>query len=262
MSLKSLFKTEVRQALAQYNPQHGQEMVTPEALAPLPVAIQDYLSSCGYLDKPRIRNFFVEYDHAQIKLKPDGKWMSLSCVQFNAVAPATRLALMQANMYGLLPFGARDKYQHGQGNMLIKLAGLTISNARGPKMNQAALVTFLAEAPLLPGLFFQQHTTWQALGPGKVGASITDAGITVGGVFQFNSRDEIISFRTRDRYYSTDGKSYQNWEWSALLDRYRLLGGFKIPTVVRAVWHMPGGRDYEYFRASIKSIKYNLTHWP
>ncbi|PTX20181.1 hypothetical protein C8N40_103256 [Pontibacter mucosus] len=262
MSLKNLFETEVRQALAQYSQQLGQETVTPEALAPLPAAVQGYLSSCGYVGKPRIRNFFVEYDHAQIKLNPAGEWLNLRCMQFNSVAPATRLALMQAKMYDFVPFGARDEYQHGQGNMLIKLAGLTISNARGPKMDQAALVTFLAEAPLLPGLFFQQHTTWQALSPGRIGASITDAGITVGGAFQFNGRGEITSFRTRDRYYSTDGKSYQNWEWSALLDRYRPLGECKIPTVVRAVWHMPGGHDYEYFRASIKSIKYNLTGWP
>ena len=262
MSLKKLFETEVRETLSGYNKQHGQETVTPDALASLPATVQEYLASCGYLGKPRNRNFFVVYDHAQIKLKPNGKWLNLRCQQFNAVSPATRIALMQAKMYGLVPFGARDKYQHGQGNMLIKLAGKTISNARGPKMDQAALVTFLAEAPLLPDIFFQQHTSWQELGPGCVEASITDADITVGGAFRFNGRGQINSFRTRDRYFSADGKTYQNWEWSALLERYGELGGFKIPTVVRAVWHMPDGRDYEYFRASIKSITFNLTEWP
>ncbi|WP_276495960.1 DUF6544 family protein [Pontibacter litorisediminis] len=259
MSLRKLFDLEARQALSEL-PQD--EVAQEEASASLPEPVKAYLNHCGYTGKPSVTNFYILYEHAQIKLQPEGKWMALDCVQFNCVAPATRLALMQAKLFGLVPFGARDKYQHGLGNMLIKLAGIPVSNARGDKMNQAALVTFLAEAPLLPSVFQLQHTHLQEVAPDRVRASITDAGMTVHGEFRFNSRHEITSFRTHDRYYSKDGKEYHNWEWSALLDRYRELNGYVIPTVTRAVWHMPDGRDYEYFRASIKEIRHNITRMP
>ncbi len=138
--------------------------------------------------------------------------------------------------------------------MLIKLAGITLSDAKGREMDQASLVTYLAETPLLPGAFLLNQMEWQETGANSVQASITDAGITVCGKFFFDDWGRVYEFRTNDRFYSKDGKDYLNWGWSALYDRYREMNGVNVPTVVRAVWHMPGGRDYTYFRAGIKEI--------
>ncbi|CAM3542345.1 DUF6544 domain-containing protein [Pontibacter korlensis] len=223
----------------------------------LPQQMQAYLTHCRYFGKGRIYNFLIDFEHTGIKLKPDAKWTSMKCQQFNSVLPPTRLALMQSRMYGFIPFTGRDKLQNGHGNMLIKLAGITVSNATGTKMDQAALVTYLAETPLLPAAYLLHNITWNEISENIIKATVTDAGNTASGEFYFNDQHEINAFRTNDRFYSSDGKEYKNWAWSAYYDRYEERNGIKIPTVVRAVWHMPEG-DYEYFRAATKSIRYNI----
>lgn len=258
MSLKSIFLKEMQGALSVGKQNQQQVQFKQEDFNHLPVLIRKFLAQCGYIGTPRISNFFINYEHAGIKLKPEKKWTSLSCQQFNCSFPPTRIALMQSRLYGLVPFAGRDKYEHGRGSMLIKLAGLTVSHATGRKMDQAGLVTYLAETPLLPMAYLHNHITWQESEGNKVKATITDAGNSASGTFYLNDRDEIYEFRTEDRYYSNDGKKYVNWTWSAYYDRYKDMNGIKIPTVIRAEWHMPQGQPYEYFRAAIKEIKYNL----
>nr|WP_299760696.1 DUF6544 family protein [uncultured Pontibacter sp.] len=165
---------------------------------------------------------------------------------------------MHTELYGFVPFGARDKYQHGKGNMLIKLAGLTINEAKGREIDLSALVTFLAEAVLLPAVFTQSTLSLQQSAPDCMTASIKDAGKTVSGKFYFDKYYQIYQFRTNDRYYAATNKEAQKLPWSAYYDRYREMGGLRIPTVLRAAWHLADGVDYEYFRAGIKEIKYDI----
>lgn len=257
MSIQELFYQEVQEALTSSDRLPQEKTFSSEEIDRLPEILRKFMVASGYLGKTRHTNVYLTYEHAAIRLKPGGNWMRLDCRQFNSVSPPTRIALMQSRLFGLLPFGAKDAYQHGRGNMLIKLAGFTLSDAQGWQMNQAALVTFLAEAILLPTALLQPNIAFEKVGPNQVRASITDAGMRVSGDFTTNSRHQITAFTTNDRFYSKNGREYENWRWSALLDRYSIRNGVATPTVVRAVWHMPNGQDYEYFRAAIKAFHYN-----
>lgn len=259
MSLKILYLREVHTALQGAGLYHSDGVLEKGELDKLPEGMRRYLRHCGYIGHTKLHNLLINYKHAAIRLKPDKDWLPLKCEQFNTIHPPTRLALMQSHMMGFIPFGARDKYQQGSGNMRIKLAGITLSDARGVKMDLSALVTYLAETPLLPTAYLVNNIILKDAGPNTIQATISDAGHTVSGSFHLNSDDEIVEFRTSVRYFSEDGKVYEKQSWSAFYENYKVINGIRMPTVMRGVWHLPGQQEYVYFKAEIGRVRYNIV---
>ncbi|MFD2515585.1 DUF6544 family protein [Pontibacter locisalis] len=259
MSIKDQFLEEVQEELRK-GPAL-QQSLTPEDLEKLPPLMKNYLQQSGHLGKPLATNCFILYDHAAIKLKPDRDWLKLDCQQFNSSLTTTRIALMRSKLFKIIPFSGKDKYQNNQGNMLIQLAGFTVSDANGPEMNKAALVTYLSESVLLPSAILDPNIKWQEVESRTLRGTINHAGISVSGLFLFNDQNEIYEFQTEDRYYASNSRSYKRTRWSAFLRDYKIVSGYRIPTTLSAVWHLPEG-DYEYFKGTLKEIKYGIDSLP
>lgn len=255
MALQKDFINEVYATLKK-TPSQGLHSDASE-LHKLPEPLRLHLLQCGYGNVPLASNFYIHYERAAIKLKQNAKWLSLDCHQFNSYYPPTRLALMLAKLYGLIPFSGRDKYQHGNGNMHIKLAGFSLANTSGEAIDISGLSTYLAEAPLLPAAFLQGNLQLEKVSPSMVVASMTDNLQTVKGAFHFDAKGQLYRFSTSDRFYTGKANTVYKVPWSTYFDAYRIVGSLRIPLRLRAVWHMPDG-DFEYYRCNISKIDYNL----
>jgi len=257
-SLKKTYLTEVGESLSEISTIKT-EYYTENDFSILPEPVQKYFSRCGYIGKEKIDNIRIDYDNSFIKMSPEKNWLRIRYFQTNFSENPTRLALITSKIIGVFPFEGRDKYQNGQGNMLIKLFKLfTVADAKGKEMDESALVTLLSEVLFMPNLALKNQITWNAIDNYSVEASIKDKENMVSGIFHFNSNHDYIRFSTSDRYYSYKDGSYKKIKWSCEFENYQSINGILFPTYVKAIWHMDD-KSYEYFKAQIKNVQHNIN---
>ena len=257
--LKNIFETEIKTETGKYNPGYKQPKQRP--LTDLPFILQQYLRYCGYNGDEQFKYCSLKINNAFIKLDPGKSWMPISCKQVNFLPEPARIVLMEAKVLGLFGFGARDKFQNGLGNMLIKLLDFfVIADAKGKEMNEAALVTILAETALLPTYALQPYIEWTEINLFTVTATIRYKEIEVSGIFYFNDLGLIDRFETNCRYFTEKDGNYTNIKWTAKVSNYIENNGLKFPSVFTAIWNKPDG-DFEYFKATIESLSYNAVEF-
>lgn len=252
-SIRNIFNVEVNSEKANSRLWSG-AVNQHRPLAELPLILQQYLHNCGYNGDEDCTWYKINWKQAWLKMAPGKSWSPLVCEQYNFLPIPSRIVYMKTRLFGLLPFEARDKYQNGYGNMLVKLMRMfTVTDAKGTEMDEAELVTILAEAVLLPLYMLQNYISWQVINTTIVKGTIHDKGKKVSGTFYFNAFGEFIAFETFDRYYSLSGK-YLRMRWTAHADSYVERNGIRFPASFRAVWHLPDG-NYEYFKGTIEDIE-------
>jgi len=256
-SLKKLYIAEIKESLSNSIATNN-EYYSENDFSTLPEPIQKYFKYCGYIGIDKINNLRIDYDNAFIKMSPEKKWIKIKYYQVNFTERPARLAYITSRIFGLFPFEGRDKYQNGEGNMLIKLLKLFIvADAKGKEMDESALVTLLSDVLFMPNLAIQEKIEWNNTDNNTVKAKFKDKGNEVSGIFYFNDNHEFIRFTTDDRFYMLKDGSYKNIKWSIELNNYGDINGVKIPTDIKVVWHMDSG-DFEYFKAKVVDIKYNI----
>ena len=255
LSLQTKYKQEVNAERSKYIPG---KFYPSHDVDSLPSVLNEYLKQCGFVINEQLTHCDIRWKYAYLKMAPDKKWLPITCDQVNFIPEPARLALMKTKLFGLIPISARDKFQSGKGNMLVKLLGLfTATNATGPEIDAAELVTILAEAILVPAYFFQPYITWEEMDRYSVKGTIAYKDIKASGIFYFNEHNEFLRFETEDRYYNNNGK-FEKYKWSAYAWNYKTMNGFNQPLNFMAVWNMPN-MDYNYFKGRVDKIKYNNT---
>ena len=191
-------------------------------------------------------------------MSPEKRFLKIKYYQVNFTDNPTRLAYITSKIIGIFSFEGRDKYQNGNGNMLIKLLKLfTVADAKGKEMDESALVTLLSEVLFMPSLAIKEQVEWKSIDSNSVKAKIKDKENEVNGIFYFNDNHEYIRFTTYDRYYRLKDGSYKKIKWSMELNNYKEIRGIKFPSDLSVIWHMDD-KDFEYFRAKIKDVRYNI----
>ncbi|MES2377836.1 MAG: DUF6544 family protein [Bacteroidota bacterium] len=224
-------------------------------LAPsLPAAVRNYLKYCGYSENDQFTYCNVKWKSAHLKMAPGKNWSQLFCEQVNFIKWPARIVYMKTKLWGL-PLEATDKFQNGHGSMLIKvLKYFNVTNAKGPEMDAAELVTILAEAMLIPVYFFQPYITWTELNPFAVKGTIKYGDVEASGIFYFNDYCELLRFETNDRYYTHNGKS-EKFKWTAYAWNYKTFDRLKYPSNFMATWSLPSG-DHTYFKGRLEGLYY------
>jgi hypothetical protein len=258
-SLRKVYDKEVRTDI-QNHPPVEMHVYEEKDIATLPPPVRRYFRYCGYIGKHRITNAQVIWKDAALRMSPGGKWRRISCLQYNAVTEPVRVVYMKHRIIGMFPFEGRDKYQHGHGNMWIRLLKVfTVTNAKGKEMDESALVTLLAETFLVPGYILQPYIKWTAIDEHSAKATISYNGATVSGIFHFNDKGEMTSFDTEDRNYEHKG-TYSKIRWTAYVSGYTESHGIRFAQNLSAAWHMKTG-DYEYYRGQISDVIFNIRRW-
>ena len=255
-SIKIIFAEELAAETEKYEllPWHSGERTLKE----LPPLLRHHLIACGYAGKESVVCCQIRWKNTFLKFRPKGEWKSTACLQVNFVPDPARLVLMRTCLWGLFSFAARDKYQTGKGNMLIRLLGrLTLSEDNGRKMDQAELVTILAETMILPVYALQPYTTWETVDKTTVKGTIRHGDVTASGLFHFNEQGLLCRFETEDRYYAVNGR-YHAYRWTTEVTNYIRRGDLSFPSSYRAAWQLPGGA-YDYFKGELSRLEFNST---
>lgn len=234
----------------------GSNLIRKRPMAELPDILRKYLLNCGYTGDEAFFCASIKWSDANLSMSPGKGWVPLACEQANYFPEPVRLAKMNTRIAGLIPFTAMDKYRRGTGNLIIKIfKWFTVSNDKGKEMDQAELVTILAETIFLPIYALQRYITWRSIDRITVEGTIEDHGIKAKGLFYFTEEGRFLRFETNDRYYAVKGQ-YIPYKWTAVADNIKTITGYKIPADFKAIWSLPSG-DYPYFKGSIEDIKFS-----
>jgi len=250
-SLHELFLDEIRQERGKFLSRDVAELSADE-LAGLPAPVRRYMTVCGFAGRPKQWYAQLNWASAEMRLSGSGRWRKMECYQFNSVPEPVRIAHMKMRVGGVWPLEARDKFQNGRGNMLIRLLKFfTLQDVYGREMDESALVTVLAEALLIPAYAVQPYIRWEAIGPDRAVAFINSGEAVVHGVFIFNEAGEFVRFESQQRWRTEKGGHFKRVPWRVTAGDYVSRDGILHPKRVAAAW-LEGEDWVEYFRGELR----------
>ena len=134
---------------------------------------------------------------------------------------------------------------------------LQLFNVTGVEMDQAQLITSLADSVYMPSLFLQNYIKWIEIDDHSVEGEIFWNSISAKGIFTFNEIGNIIQFDTNDRYMD-NGKGSSLVPWRVNYSDYKKQNGYFQPGNIMVKWILPEGEDM-YFTSDCIEIKYSVN---
>jgi hypothetical protein len=135
--------------------------------------------------------------------------------------------------------------------MLIKLFSLIrLVDAKSQDFNQGELVRWLSETPWFPTALFSEKIRWEPRDAGSAKVFLTDHGLTVEGMFFFNSEGQITKFRAKRR---GNGKLE---DWICQYHEYREVDCIRIPFYAEASWNSDS-EDSKYAKFRVEKVEFN-----
>jgi hypothetical protein len=257
--MKKTFKTAVLKALDQTRAIPAEILTGPE-LQHLPLIVQRYLRITGCIGKEKVRNFRAEFmggfrSHSLEKFSP------LHSVQYNFFHEPTRIFYMVAKKMGI-PAAGLHIYQGQTASMVIKALGLfKVTDARGPEMNQGETVTLFNDMCFIaPATLVDKNIIWEEMGNKSVRARFKNGNIYVSATLLFRENGELENFISNDRYETTDGKTYNNYQWSTPVTEYREINNYYLPSAAKLIFKHPDG-DFCYAEFKLRRLEYNCTEY-
>ncbi len=251
--MKKNYNSEVKQMLSE-TVVSGSSMITMEMLTPLPAVIQKWLQRSAVVNKENIRQVYLQQT-GEMMTKQNGSWIPFTAEQyFTTDKPAFnwRTTIQPSS---LLSMTGRDKYEDGQGHMLIKAYSLyPVVDAKGKETDQGSMLRYLAEICWFPSAALSKYIQWEAVDSVSAKATMNYGAITASGVFTFNNDGDMLSFEA-DRYY-VDNKNTTLEKWLINCKRYTVFNGIRIPSQCEVTWKLKEG-DYTWLKVNITAIKYN-----
>lgn len=254
--VKRRFRKDISMLLSENQGLTENGIFTEEDFSHLPAAIRRYVEHCGYIGTPKMSCLKMKYHDVEFWQTRNGSVLSIDYLQYNFVKKPCRMALIDSSLFGI-PFEGYDYYHNERGGMKGVIAkAVTLFDQKGPRMDQACLVTFLAESLFAPSVLLQDYITLEDAGDFEVRAVIRRGGQMAGGIFTFNEKYEMISFTTNDRAVTQKDGSMEYIPWSAVCSDYRLSeNGIRQPSKFQAVWKYSDG-DFVYFDGKISEISF------
>lgn len=242
------------EALLRAGPPAPPERVSEKDLARLPEPVRRFLRHSRIVGRKRIRSVYLR-QRGSFRTTLGGKWIPTHAEQWHL---ARKPAFLWAGSMEPVPFlsvKARDRLVDGRGKMTIKLLGLfKVAEVSGPEMDRATLLRYLGEAVWFPTSFLEDYVQWEPVDDGAAKATISYGGSSVTGTLYVNEKGEATSF-TGERHH-TEGKEMILRPWSVKVIEYGSMSGLRIPTRIKAVWHLPSG-DLESIDLTVTELRYN-----
>ena len=253
-SLRSIYRHEVDRGLSR---ESSSSVLTESEVATQPPLLQTYLRRTGSVGRPRAHDLRARW-RGQMRNGKDAPWMDVRVEQYELFDDPTRVFFMRASRNGIA-FDALHVFTEGNATMRVRVASvIPIVDARGPQMNRSETVTYFNDMCLLaPSSLVDANVTWRTLDDHRLGATFTNAGITIGAEVSFDADGDLVDFLSRDRDQSADGVTFVNLPWSTPVRDYRDFGGLRIASHGEAVWHDPQG-EFTYARFDLEELRVNL----
>ena len=203
-------------------------IITEKDVTHLPMIVQKWLSNAGVLGKINIQK--VELTQiGEMRMKPESDWMKFKANQVFNVQNPSFIWDVEVAMMPILQLGGLDKFQDGQGEMLIKLGYLfnVVNEGKNEQINTASMVRYLAEIMWFPSAALSPYLKWESINETSAKAIMSYKDLDVEGTFEFSESGEVISFSAL-RYYDS-GKEAKLEEWFIENLGYTNLNGYRIP---------------------------------
>lgn len=229
--------------------------ITADQLANVPPIVEKWLRRSHLLDKNPITSaYFVQ--SGEMRMSPEGKWTPFEARQWTRTEDAGFIWLAEV----LAPMGititARDNYAEGKGNMLIKLLSLVpIDNAKGPELDQGAMLRYLGELVWYPTAALSDYIAWEGINDTTAKAIMRYGESTAEALFFFNAQGDVVRVEA-DRYYHQKGGSSLE-RWVIHLEGVKECEGIAVPARASIHWKLKEG-DYHWYKVEVKEIRYNL----
>lgn len=253
--MKKTYRKEVLEGLERIKDIKN-EILTDADIQHLPAAVQKYIRYTGSIGKYKVRNFRAQFKGG-IRSKPGDEFMKLTSVQYNFMDIPTRIFYIVAKKKGI-PAKGIHVYKNGKAYMLVKVLGLfTVVDAKGQEMDQGETVTVFNDMCFMaPATLIDRNIEWNELDDKTVEAAFTNGDITIRATLFFNDRGELVNFISRDRYETTDGKTYNNYPWLTPVTSYKDMNGYRLPSGAKLIYEHPEG-EFCYGEFELVSIEYN-----
>lgn len=232
------------------------DILTETSIRHLPPIVKLWLTRSGVLDKAFNGGVHLR-QQGKMRTSVNGKWMPVKAEQwFSATVPAF-LWSADVIMFPLLRLAGKDSYVNGKGHMLISLlSAIPVVNAKGPEIDQASMIRYLAEIVWFPYAAVSDYIKWEEEDALTARATITYDGITASARFCFNEEGDFVSIATK-RYYASKGRStLEDWLVEAEPGAYRTFEGIRVPDRLQVSWLLKSGR-FTWFLLTVTDIKYH-----
>ena len=229
------------------------KIVTKADLDGLPEPLQRYLTQTGVIGRPRVSTVRLKQE-GFFRTKPEQKWMPMRAVEYYSVDPPAFLWHGKIKMLPFLSIQARDRFDAGKGQMLIKLLAFTLGDSRGPELDQGALVRYFNEMMWFPTAFLSECIQWEAIDANSAQGTIRIGETSASAVLHFTESGQFANF-VAERYMST-GDTFSLETWSTPVDEYAEMNGLRLPVSGEGVWHLSTG-DFSYIRLRITELEYD-----
>jgi hypothetical protein len=255
VSFHNNYQVDVQTALKQTKTMTA-SVLTELDIAGLPEPVQKYIRYAGYVGKPKVNNFKMEFSGG-IRKNAQSEWMQFTTEQYNFVDASKRLFYMNATM-NHIPLAGYHCFKNGIAYMDIRLLSMfKVQYMAGKEMNIAETVTFFNDmCCMAPATLIDKRIKWLEVKGNNVKVSFTNNNICISALLYFNDNGELINFVSNDRFALSDKSTMKQFPWSTPLKDYKVINGHKLASYAEMIYSYPEG-DFCYGTFKLKSIEYN-----
>lgn len=228
--------------------------VRREELEPLPAPVRRWLEASGVVGRPRARTVHLT-QRGFLRTAPEQGWMPAEAQQVFTVDEPGFVWRVKVRMLRVIPVAGRDSYLEGRGRMLIALASLLpLADASDEKIQQGAMLRFLAETVWFPSAALSPYVAWEPIDETSARATMTWRGASASAVFSFDERGRLRELTARRWMGAGEKATLQRWVVPAT--EWREMDGVAVPVKGEAVWRLKEG-DFSYYRWEVTALQYD-----
>ncbi len=234
-------------------PRSPPSRVRPQELAGLPTPVARWLQACGVVGRPRAVTVRLR-QRGRMHTSKAAPWMPALAQQYVTVDPPQFLWVVEATMASVVPLVGRDRYVHGRGEMWITVGGLVnVAAERGPKIDQGAMMRYLAEIVIYPSAALEPYLRWEAIDDDHARAIMTSDGACLAAVFQFDAKGRVTEV-VGERFSSATGALET---WRVQIVDWTTFDGVEVGSRGDVVWALKDG-DFVFYRWAIVELEWNV----
>lgn len=231
-------------------------IVSEQMILDMPTIVQKWLLNSGIIGKEAVYNVYLEQD-LQMLMKPEQKeWSNAKAKQYFTIEPPAFNWSVNLKMNALVDVVGRDKFENGQGEMMIKMFSLfSVVNAKNDeKINQATLQRYLAELVWFPSASLSPYITWEEIDDHSAKATMEFNKTKGSGVFYFDKNGNFKKFVAM-RFKEIGDTQPIEWTVTAIKSEKR--NGINIPIELEADWKLDN-ENWTWLKLKITDIRYNV----
>ena len=231
-----------------------------QQLTVLPNIVQKWLINSGAMAKEPIYEVCIDQELQMLMDPEQEKWVPDQASQYFTTTPPAFNWFVHLKLNPWLKVVGRDKFDNGQGSMVMKLYSLfpVVNLNNNDKLNQASLQRYLAEIVWFPSAALKPYIKWESIDDYSARAIMEYQGVKGSGVFYFDENGDFKKFKAL-RY--KDINDLQAMEWTVIATKTALLNGLRIPVESQVKWKLIDG-DWTWLKVKITAITYNIQNSP